>query len=364
MKKLTYLFLALIIVACSSDDSSDGSSDGDNSEDYSESCLYTLEVTNITGVTATLNGGKNIANCDSISIINQGFVYATTIQPTINDIQVNVNGTSLITNIDNLNLGTTYYVRTFLTYDLGEIYGNEVSFRTPNPFYLADNGVTIKAYEWAEVGDTGVINGDTYTMVDETMLRAMIDNDEDISKVVTTKVTDMYWLFQGTNSSYFNPDISSWDVSNVTNMALMFASTLNFEQDISNWDVSNVTDMDEMFSSSTFNQPIGNWDVSSVTDMNRMFKENSSFNQPLDNWDVSSVTDMWQMFRSSAFNQPIGNWDVSSVTDMRQMFEYAIAFNQDLNSWSVDNVTDCANFNYYAPQWTLPKPNLDPSCLE
>jgi surface protein len=49
---------------------------------------------------------------------------------------------------------------------------------------------------------------------------------------------------------------------------------------------------------------------------------------------------------------------------MRQMFEYATAFNQDLNSWSVDNVTDCANFNYYAPQWTLPKPNLDPSCLE
>jgi surface protein len=41
----------------------------------------------------------------------------------------------------------------------------------------------------------------------------------------------------------FNQDISSWDVSNVTNMNYMFASGSSFNQDISSWDVSNVTNM-------------------------------------------------------------------------------------------------------------------------
>ena len=92
MKKLTYLFLALLIVACSSDDSSD-------------------------------NGGNEPSNCDVV--------------------------------------------------------------------YLADNGVTIKACDDAIVGDTGVIDGVTYTVVDETMLRVMVDNEEDVTKVVTTLITDM-----------------------------------------------------------------------------------------------------------------------------------------------------------------------------
>ena len=47
------------------------------------------------------------------------------------------------------------------------------------------------------VGDTGVINGVTYTVVDETMLREMVANEEDVTKVVTTKVTDMNRMFFG-----------------------------------------------------------------------------------------------------------------------------------------------------------------------
>ena len=41
------------------------------------------------------------------------------------------------------------------------------------------------------------------------------------------------------NDSSFNGDISSWDVSNVTNMGQMFSGS-QFNGDISNWDVSNV----------------------------------------------------------------------------------------------------------------------------
>ena len=46
----------------------------------------------------------------------------------------------------------------------------------------------------------------------------------------------------------------------------------NFNEDISSWDVSNVTNMEDMFySASSFNQPLEKWDVSNVTNMEYMF---------------------------------------------------------------------------------------------
>ena len=123
MKKLTYLFLALLIVACS--------------DDEGNPCLYnptltTSAVTNITETSATLNGVISIVseNCDNPTNTEQGFVYATTIQPTTANNKVNVNGTDISTTLENLEPNTTYYARTFLTNAFGEFYGNEVSFTT------------------------------------------------------------------------------------------------------------------------------------------------------------------------------------------------------------------------------------------
>jgi len=389
MKKLIYLFLTVFIVACSGDDSNNqDNNDGDNNDTNCEYVLNTLPVTNAIADSATFNGIISIdSNCE-FPITEQGFAYATTIQPTIANNKVNVNGTEVTTTLENLEPNTTYYVRTFLTNALGEFYGNEVNFISNNAVYLDDNGVTIKAYDFAEVGDTGVINGVTYTVVNEAMLREMVANEEDVTKVVTTRVTDMSNMFViNTNSdeaSSFNQDISSWDVSNVTNMYRILSYATSFNQDISNWDVSSVTNMyGALEINGAFNQPIGNWDVSSVTDMSGMFQGATSFNQPIGGWDVSNVTDMSGMLRNTPFNQPIGNWDVSSVTDMANMFDSTEAFNQDisnwyvntvtdmrfmfsnaqafnknLSSWNVDGVTICNNFSNGATSWTLPKPNF------
>ena len=45
----------------------------------------------------------------------------------------------------------------------------------------------------------------------------------------------------------FNGNISSWDVSNVTDMCSMFSDCKSFNKDISKWDVSKVTDISFMF---------------------------------------------------------------------------------------------------------------------
>ena len=173
--------------------------------------------------------------------------------------------------------------------------------------YLDDNGITIKACDDANIGDVGTINGVEYTVVDRAMLDEMIANDEDLTVVCTTRVTDMHFMF-------FDNEV--------------------FNQPIDNWDVSNVTDMSYMFETAIFNQPIGNWDVSSVTHISYMFSG------------------------AQAFNQPIGDWDVSSVTHMSGMFSENISFNQDLSNWSVGNVTKCYGFSSMTPQWTQPQPNF------
>jgi len=326
--------------------------------------LNTLAVTNITPLNATLNGTINIEDSENCELPNteQGFVYAKTIQPTINDTQVNVNGIDITTTLENLEPNTIYYVRTFLTNSLGEFYGNEVSFTTEGceVVYLDSNGTTIKAYECAEVGETGVISGVTYTVVDETMLRQMIVNNEDVTMLATTKVTNMSSLFNPNNTSSFNQPIGNWDVSNVTDMEGMFRYANAFNQDLSNWDVSNVIDMNGMFYEAyAFNQPIGNWNMSNVRNTYAMFGYAEQFNQDIGDWDVSSVLDMFGMFfGASSFNKDISNWNVNAVNDMEVMFKDAEVFNQDLSSWNVEGVSICFNFSTGATAWTLPKPNF------
>ena len=208
-----------------------------------------------------------------------------------------------------------------------------------NPIYLDSNGVTIKSYDWGEIGDTGVINGTTYLIVSEEEFRQKIYDGEDVSNVCTSKVSNMNNLF---SNSQFNGDISTWDVSNVNSMEGMFFNS-QFNGDISNWDVSNVTDMSTMFKSEKFNGDISNWDVSNVKDMSDMFSGYGDvfinhFNGDISNWDVSNVTDMKNMFSESEFNGDISNWNVSSVTSMSGMFGSS-PFNGDISNWDVSSVT-------------------------
>ena len=89
-------------------------------------------------------------------------------------------------------------------------------------------------------------------------------------------------------------------------------------------DLTHVTDLSYMFTYTSVNSPINNWDVSNITNMHMMFHGASDFNQPLDKWDVSNVKDMSQMFENAtSFNQPLDTWNVKNVENMLWMFEYS-----------------------------------------
>ena len=163
MKKLILLSASLIF-ACSTD--------SEGNPCIYEPTLTTEAVTNITETSATLNGVISIVseNCEVPNNTEQGFVYSTEIQPTLEDIQVNVNGTNITTTIEGLTPNTTYYVRAFLTNNFGDFYGDEVSFTTnlldttpPVIMIIGDNPLEINIGEdYTEFGATATddIDGD------------------------------------------------------------------------------------------------------------------------------------------------------------------------------------------------------------
>lgn len=219
-----------------------------------------------------------------------------------------------------------------------------ISEPSANPFFVDQNGVTIKARPNVPVGTVAELNGIEYTLVDRNALRGFVLRNDDLSQVVTTAVTSL-----GDNLLPFgyqiNGDITTWDTSNVTSMNGLFVGQTDFNQDITFWDTSQVTDMSSTFGGArSFNQDIGVWDVSEVTNMSAMFAAAFNFNADIGSWNTNKVTDMSRMFENAQnFNQDISSWEVGNVTSMASMFEGALVFNQDIGAWEVGQVTNMSN---------------------
>ena len=199
-------------------------------------------------------------------------------------------------------------------------------------------------------------NNNTYTFVPNDGL--YIENEP---------LTDAFSMFRD-NTTFNDPDIATWDTSNVTSMSRMFRGATSFNQDISNWNTGNVTSMNTMFyQAKQFNQSIGSWNTSNVTDMTQMFYDAEAFNQPLNNWDVSNVTSMSNMFRfTNVFSQPLDNWTPISCTNFSYMFAQS-AFNENIQGWTFKNTTDIILFDYlfyYNTTFNQPLNNLNVGSMQ
>ena len=197
------------------------------------------------------------------------------------------------------------------------------------PFYVADNGVTIKVRDWVAVGRTGNLNGlgvaevgsegngggiqfDRlyYTAVDLAYLQYTLNTYSDLSTLVTTKVEitsldSAAGLFLRTEIK----GMENWDVSNWTSMYGLFDSDKPVKSDLSYWDVSNVEDFRLAMQLETTDPNINNWDVSKATNMSGFFSTSSENKyiegMDLSEWNVSKVTNC------SGFFGGITNWPES-----------------------------------------------------
>ena len=87
----------------------------------------------------------------------------------------------------------------------------------------------------------------------------------------TSEVTSMDFLFR---NSYFNGDISKWNVSKCKDFTSMFGSNAYFNGDISGWDMSSAENTSYMFDyAESFNQDISKWKISPKCNTEKMFNE-------------------------------------------------------------------------------------------
>ena len=214
----------------------------------------------------------------------------------------------------------------FISFVFSCSYDNEKEL----PFYVADNGVTIKARDWVPVGKKadlkGIVfgfnggNGGTdlvsfnhsvyYTAVDLAWLKNVLNTYSDLSILVTTKVeisneASATGLFSRTEIK----GMENWDVSNWTSMYGLFDSDKPVKSDLSYWKVSNVEDFRLAMQLENINPNINNWDVSKATNMSGFFSNSSGEKyiegMDLSGWDVSKVTNCNGFFGS------ITNWPES-----------------------------------------------------
>ena len=147
------------------------------------------------------------------------------------------------------------------------------------------------------------------------------------------------WKFSPTITSFYgNINLPESNYGNYQHG--LFYETY-FNEDISNWDVRQITNMSSTFAFSDFNRDLTGWDVSNVTNMTAMFRH-SKFNADISNWNVSNVTNMTAMFQYSQFAGDISKWDIENA-NRSSMFSNSPSFLKD------EDVKNCQLKNQYLP---------------
>ena len=150
----------------------------------------------------------------------------------------------------------------------------------------------------------------------------------------TSKVTSMYYMFNGCSSLITIPLL---DTSNVTNMEQTFYSCSSLTT-IPQLDTSKVTNMTSMFSWCQNLITIPRLDTSNVTNMTSMFSgcPNLKTIPPLD---TSNVTGMSWVFQGCTYLKTIPPLDTSNATNMDYMFSGCTNL-KTIPPLNTSNVTD------------------------
>ena len=177
-----------------------------------------------------------------------------------------------------------------------------------------------------------IIKGKEYELTDEFNINNLnkINQNLQLKLKGIKNITNLSYMFKGSESLVLISDISSWDTHNITNMSYLFfgCSSLKFLPDISNWDTSNATNMSYMFCgcSSLISLPdISKWNIDKVTDTSGMFSICSL---------LTSLPD-------------ISNWNTNNISNMNDMFSYceSLLSLPDISKWNISQ--SCTNENMF-----------------
>ena len=173
----------------------------------------------------------------------------------------------------------------------------------------------------------------------------------DVKLKIIVTLTNLSYMFSGADLYYLG-DISKLDTSKVTDMSYLFYRNANREFDddlLKNWDTSNVKNISYLFSETYIQKfpDISKWNTSKVTNMKAMFAlcHNHVTLPDISKWNVSNVTDMSELFRSFKYKSlpDISKWNTSKVTNMDELFDSVyLEETPDISKWNTSNVTSMA----------------------
>jgi surface protein len=71
-------------------------------------------------------------------------------------------------------------------------------------------------------------------------------------------------------ASKVNPDVSNWDLTNVTSIAAMFNSATLANPDVSNWNTAKIQNMSGAFRNSAFKRDLSHFKINALTNATNM----------------------------------------------------------------------------------------------
>ena len=132
-----------------------------------------------------------------------------------------------------------------------------------------------------------------------------------------------------------NQDFDWMDISNCYNIDYMFKNCSSMQGSVAfKSGTGSVRSMVGTFQDlnvskkQPWNPDLSSWDVSNVTNMNAMFYGQKYINDPgMRNWDTSNVRDMFMMFDTAeAMQQNLSGWCVSKIGTKPHNFDRAAGF--------------------------------------
>ena len=118
--------------------------------------VTTGDISDVTANAATCGG--NVTDNGGLTVTERGVCWSTSPNPTLEDAHT-VNGNGLgefVSNLTNLSLGVTYYIRAYATNGAGTGYGEEVSFSACDPITQLPYTEDFESYTESTTAATGV----------------------------------------------------------------------------------------------------------------------------------------------------------------------------------------------------------------
>lgn len=158
------------------------------------------------------------------------------------------------------------------------------------------------------------------------------------------------------SSNNISSDLTSWDLTNNSNLQELELNSNSFTGNITNWNVSGLSSISDFnISSNNFTANLNFWDISGLTTLT-IFRINTNvFSGDIAgaNWDISGLTNLIHFTAfDNALTGDLGALDFSTLTNLETYMVYRNNLTGDITNWNIDSLVSLVSFSVYGNGFT------------